>query len=121
MFKDPSAEVYDTVKNEDGTEKEGSGKMEYITKKSLMAVAQELGEDLTEEEIEELIIGASKKSDILKLGVVKSEDTSKTDKTSTENAKKVSKEEFKKFLGAGTGDRHTKQLNSDGQSKKNWK
>lgn len=71
---------------------------QYITKKSLMAVVQELGEDLTEEEVEELIIGAVHKTKLMELGRVKNEDTSKTDKNFDDPKNMVSKQNFLNVL-----------------------
>lgn len=70
-----------------------------------MAVANELGkwktyadEDLTEEEIEELITGAINWEQMINLGVIKSEDNSKTSKNPSDNMKMVTMKQFKEVL-----------------------
>ena len=95
LFKDSTVEVGQA----DRKDHEG-----FITKKSLMEVAMELEEDLTEEEIEELIIGAIKKEDMMALGIVRSEDTSKTDKNFEDKTKMVSKANFMSILTSDTND-----------------
>ena len=53
---------------------EKDGQKEFITKKSLMRVIRSLEEEMTEEEIEELIIRAINKNELLKMGEIKSDD-----------------------------------------------
>jgi uncharacterized protein YfkK (UPF0435 family) len=57
-------------------------------------------EDLTEEEIEELITGAMNWEQMMNLGVIKSEDTSKGDKNSGDGQKMVSREKFIAILSS---------------------
>lgn len=85
------------LKQKNKADGKGAGE-EYITKKSLMAIVQELGEDLTEEEVEELIIGACAREKLIELGRVKNEDTSKTDKNFDDPKNMVSKAKFLSIL-----------------------
>ena len=48
--------------------------VEYISKRSLMAVMRELDEEITEEEVEELIIRAKDKKALFRLGEIQNED-----------------------------------------------
>lgn len=73
-----------------------------------MAVAKELDEDLTEAEIEELIIGAIAKERMLKLGRVKSEDSSKNEKNFEDKEKMVSKAQFMRILSSDTNENKIK-------------
>ena len=55
-----------------GIEKNGS--KEFITKNSLMKVVNSLEEKMTEEEVEELIIRAINKNELLKMGEIKNDE-----------------------------------------------
>ena len=50
------------------------GQKEFITKSSLMNVVRSLKEEITEEEVEELIVRAINKNELLKMGEIKSDD-----------------------------------------------
>ena len=84
-------------------------KPEVITKNSLMKVVHDLEEDMTEEEIEELILGAIDKKHLLTMGEISNED--KDDKKNNFDDYKfmVSKSEFMKILSA---DLHLENNNS---------
>jgi hypothetical protein len=97
----------------------------YITKKSLMAVARELGnkhfmadEDLTEEEVEELITGAINWELMMNLGVIKSEDNSKGDKNTSEALKMVSRQQFIDILSSEVQENKYSKNKPKKQSKK---
>lgn len=66
-------------------------------------VAKDLDENLTDAEIEELIVGAKKRSEMLKLGIVRSDENSKQNKD-FDHDNFVSKEEFIKILSADIND-----------------
>ena len=71
--------------------------MEYISKRSLMAVVKELDEEITEEEVEELIIRAKDKKALFKLGEIQNEE--KNEKKNFRLKKNmVTLEEFIKVL-----------------------
>lgn len=57
-------------------------------------------EDLTEEEIEELITGAINWEQMMNLGVIKSEDNSKGDKNANDSMKMVSRQQFIDILSS---------------------
>jgi hypothetical protein len=66
-------------------------------------IAKDLDENLTDAEIEELIVGAKKRSEMLKLGVVRSDENSKQAKD-FDHDNFVSKEEFIKILSGDIND-----------------
>ena len=71
--------------------------VEYISKKSLMAVMRELDEEITEEEVEELIIRAKDKKALFRLGEIQNED--KNEKRNFQDKDNmVTLEEFIKVL-----------------------
>ena len=76
------------------------GKPEVITKNSLMKVVHDLEEDMTEEEIEELILGAIDKKYLLTMGEIKSEDKDDKKNNFDDHRFMVSKSEFMKILSA---------------------
>lgn len=65
-------------------------------------------EDLTEEEIEELIIGAISAQQMMKLGMVKPEDTNKAEKNFDSIEKMVTKDKFLKVLASDTNEEKIK-------------
>jgi hypothetical protein len=65
-------------------------------------------EDLTEEEIEELIIGAISPQQMMKLGMVKPEDTNKAEKNFDSTEKMVTKDKFLKVLASDTNENKIK-------------
>lgn len=64
-----------------------------------MDVARELDEGLTEEEIEELIIGAIRKDEMIQLGTVRSEEASKNERNF-----QVNKKQFTEILSSDTNE-----------------
>jgi hypothetical protein len=76
------------------------GKPEVITKASLMKVVRDLEEDMTEEEIEELILGAIEKKEMLRMGEITNEDKDEKKKDFDDYKCMVSKSEFMKILAS---------------------